>query len=596
MRSSSQFWWKNSAILSMYRLEMYERKNIGDIFESESDFEAEVRDDWWLPCLIIPKSYTLKRADEALLPEVCPDRYDISRGRAGVYEVLSDLARDGHTCKPYVDVRKQALTKLDWELEEHGPLVKEVFASMKNDLCCLYKTPDGYKVAKKRIADKEELLARIARDHSGTEAEQCDTDLSDYKLTDKQNEAVRLCLSNKMALVSGIAGTGKSRSLAALADVCLQNGESVLLCAPTGKAAKRIQELLPGVPASTIHLALGYNGDQWRVNSRYPLDYDRIIVDEVSMLDTDLAWRLLSAVDWNRSSVSLFGDHNQLPPVAAGNVLRDLIQADGFKKVVLEEVHRQAGDLKRNSTHLLAGEIMPTVETGYDEVPVWIVEDELETAGSIERRLEELILEDIPAWGYPDIIRDVQIITPRRKGVELSSEKINEQMQRIVQREFHGREVDRKFMPGDKVIQTRNNYKIHDDGLMNGTIGVVLESEPEMGTLVIDFEGLGPLHLTKYNSREIELAYALTVHKTQGSEYRCVIFIAHSKHAFMHHRNLFYTAATRSSETAIILGQAETISNCVAKTVIDERQTLMPHLIKGDATRSMSVQQTQNTT
>ena len=539
-----------------------------------------LENDWWFMCVLLSDTYTLARADKPIYENFCDDRFDFSRGRAGVYQALSELEQKGHTCAPYETVRDHAIKLLGWEPGGHSDLIQEVFTSGKNKLWCLYNTNEGYMVAKQSLAEKEQFIAGLLSSNAPAEVDS--VMLEPYNLTPDQRAAVLLGLQNKFSVISGIAGTGKSHALSALAQVCRNQKETVLLAAPTGKAAKRIEELIPSMSAATIHRMLGYDGAEWKYNSNRKLPCDRVIVDEVSMLDVKLAWRLLSAIDWERTSVTFVGDHNQLPPVGPGNILRDLLGYPNFPKKILTEVHRQAGELKHNSAYILDGAVKGSAYDG--NKPVWLIEDHHYTPMEIYDRIEELILHSTKEWGY-DFMGNVQILTPRKVKVELSCEILNQKIQKLVQKHFFKRDVTAKFMPEDKIIQTKNDYDAHPDGLMNGTIGTVVSYEPNGETLVADFGPQGVIRIEGYDVRNIELAYALTIHKTQGSEYQCVIVIVDKGHSFMHHRGLIYTGVTRASETMVMLGQTETIERSVGKTVSDQRKTLLPGMMAGTAVK-----------
>ena len=265
---------------------------------------------------------------------------------------------------------------------------------------------------------------------------------------------------------------------------------------------------------------------------------DVVIIDEASMVDVPLLAEVLRRIDFAQTQVVLVGDHNQLPPVGPGNVLRDILHGNLAPKTVLTEVVRQAGVLKANSTKILSGVIAPTAVND----PGWAVIDSFREPQQVQTYLRDLVVQLIPdRLGY-DAVRDVQIITPTHKG-PLGTKALNEMMQFLL----HGK-VEGRFAMGDKVIQTANDYTM---GVMNGTIGWVVDIDA--GNYFVEFEG-GQVHkIDGERLHRIQLAYALTAHKAQGSEFPCAVVICHKSHFFAD-RNWLYTAVTRASKTCILVG------------------------------------------
>ncbi len=375
-----------------------------------------------------------------------------------------------------------------------------------------------------------------------------------------QVEAYRTALRYRISVISGGAGTGKTFIVARLTDTFRRADLSVKLCAPTGKAAKRIEQLLRerglDLEAFTIHRMLRYDGRSFGVDQ---VDADVVIVDEVSMVDVPLMAALLERIDHRKTRLILVGDHNQLPPVGPGNVLRDLIQFNLAPVTVLDEVVRQAGVLKVNSMAVLDGRVAPSEPSDH----AWSVVDCFRDAQQIQVYLRELVLERIPDRLGFDAVQDVQILTPTHLG-PLGTKAINGIMQHVL----HGH-VPRKFAVGDKVIQTVNNY---DLGVMNGTIGVVREADKDGYT--VEFEGAGPIELRHEHVSAVHLAYALTAHKAQGSEFPCVVVVCHRSHFFAD-RNWLYTAVTRAAKACILLGDAWGLRNAAKKNITIKRRTFL---------------------
>ena len=361
-----------------------------------------------------------------------------------------------------------------------------------------------------------------------------------------------------------------------------EKGLSVALAAPTGKAAKRIQES-SGLPASTIHRLYGYNGHEWGVDRYSPLFHDVLIVDEVSMMDVRLMWRMFDGIDLKETSVILVGDHNQLPPIGAGNILRDLVNTEVVPYVVLDQIVRHAGLLSAKCSEILSGEIDFGSKTEPDGSMVWHVNADLNTHQEVHDYIEELHKSRFSKRGF-DPVADVQLLAPQRKG-PLGTIELNRLVQRVVQK--HLWEVDipppgkgvPRFHVNDKVIQTKNNYNLGNGGVMNGTIGTVHEIT-DRKSLIIDFGGnLVEIERGSGHMEHLDLAYVLTVHKSQGSEFPCVVFVAHSDHEYMLHRNLYYTAVTRAKKAALTIGDRQGIEHCVKHTETEKRRTYMSQLL-----------------
>lgn len=380
-------------------------------------------------------------------------------------------------------------------------------------------------------------------------------------LDESQLTAVRLADDNQMCVISGSAGTGKSTTINTILKLFQERGEAVALCAPTGKAARRIEEV-SGHHAYTIHKMLGYNGLEFTVNSDEPLPYTAVIVDEFSMAGCALTYRLLDAMPRDCRLV-LVGDHSQLPPVEAGAVLRDALNRGLLPSVVLSKCHRHAGPLKENCTAILSGVVAPTVEA---DVPgPWYAHSRGDIAGHVERLFRE-VLQD--KWGY-DPIKDTQIMTAIHKG-PYGTRELNRRLQKIHQARYGRTPVNTPvptIMVGDKVINTRNNY---DLGVMNGHVGMVVSTKP----LVVEFDD-GDVEYPPGGEINVELAYCLTPHKAQGSEYPCVVVVAPASHAWMQHRAWIYTACTRARKTCVLLGEGDSLERAARKVRSDDRSTLL---------------------
>lgn len=395
------------------------------------------------------------------------------------------------------------------------------------------------------------------------------------RLDDSQHRAVAMALRNRACLISGGAGMGKTTILEAIVSLYKRDGLRVRLCAPTGKASRRIEEVV-GHEASTIHRMLGYGRNGVKGFPNETLEADVVICDEASMISSELAYYLFRAIG-PETALIIVGDHHQLPPVGAGALLRDSIQHELLPMTILNKCHRQAGVLKTNCSAILQGEVHPT-EMNDPSLP-WVVMRKFDAPTEVTSYLETLFTRSLKEKLGVDPITDVQLLTPQHGG-SLGTRALNIMLQRLHQKslgvEVEPVEPDQRpsLYIGDKCIQTKNNY---DLDIMNGHQGIVVSVDP----LIVQF-GLRRVIIPKGGKGEIELAYALTVHKVQGSQFPCVAFVCHKSHSFMLHRHLLYTACTRAMRNCIIVGDDTGISRAVRTVKANERRTLLPLLAQRD--------------
>lgn len=530
------------------------------------------------------QGYGFKKVDKIARAMGIPKDHP-GRIRAGILYVVSEELSSGHTWTEGTDLLDKAndLLLLD-TLDSRDVIRQEAERLLKEGQL----VADGNAVTTPWCRETEQFIQSVFDRHGWVERPLATVRLQLAGLKDKQAEAYRAALRYGIVVISGGAGTGKTYVLARLAKSFRDAGLHMALCSPTGKAAKRIEESLRAqgvdLQAKTIHRLLEYDGNEFHRDSlSHPSGdsddadpgYDVVIVDEVSMVDVPLMAELLRRIDFSQTRLILVGDHNQLPPVGPGNVLRDVIRHRLVPTVILEEVVRQAGVLKTNSMGLLSGVIAPTTV----DDPAWSVVDVFRDPRQIQVYLRELVLQKIPARLHLDPINDVQIITPTHIG-PLGTKAINQMMQRLL----HG-EVDRKFAVGDKVIQTANDYGI---GVMNGTIGRVIEIDPARGGgYHVDFDGCGLRHIKDEQVLNVQLGYALTGHKVQGSEFPCAIVLCHRSHFFAD-RNWLYTAVTRAARYCILMGDRWGLRNAVKKHHAIQRRTFLDLWANNGFTRKVS--------
>jgi len=515
-----------------------------------------------------------------------------SRIRAGILHCVEERVEQGDCWTEYEELTDQANALLVMDTLDSRARIEQALDALIEDKQLSCASYGGrFLVARPDLRAMEEQLGELFRRGDEANCHLAGEDdlegLVDENAPDLnagQREAVLTALRHQITLICGGAGSGKTYTIAAIARLCRKCDLQVVLCAPTGKAAKRLEQVV-GQEAFTIHRLLGYDGREFKRTAEDPLDADVVIIDEVSMVDVPLAWHLFQAIDLERTAVVLVGDHNQLPPVGPGNVLRDLIDTRAVPTVILDEIVRQAGVLKENSIAILQGEVRKTAADDGGSRRPWYLVDQFTDVWDVQRFLLDLFESVLVGRLGFDLVADVQVLTPTRKG-PLGVEALNVELQRLVQKKLWAVDVSPprpgrrpRFLLHDKVIQTRNNY---DLGVMNGAAGRVTAIESD-GAMEVSFNGQ-TVTITPESGHlsDLSLAYALTIHKSQGSEFPCAILLVHKSHSFMHHRNLFYTGVTRAQEVAIVIGDRWGLRNCAQRRHLERRKTFLSLLGQRD--------------
>ena len=396
-------------------------------------------------------------------------------------------------------------------------------------------------------------------------------------LAEKQVEAIRSAVNKKVMVITGGPGTGKTTIINAILTIFSKLKIQILLAAPTGRAAKRMSETT-GHEAKTIHRMLEYSIKKrgFKKNDENPLNCDLIIIDEASMIDTILMHYLLKAIPPEATFI-LVGDVNQLPSVGAGNVLKDIISSNSVPVVELDEIFRQAKEsLIIVNAHKINNGILPSFRPSNDKLDDFYF-IEREDPEEVLKIILELTKERIPTKFGFDPVDDIQILTPMHRGT-VGAGNLNMELQKLLNPVEDGViRGNRNFRVNDKVMQIKNNY---DKEVFNGDIGRVKRIDQENQEVVISFDGRDiPYDYTDLD--EIVLAYAVSVHKSQGSEYPAVVIPILTQHYILLQRNLIYTGVTRGRKLVIIVGTKKALTIGVKNDKTQKRYTYLRQRLSG---------------
>ena len=385
-----------------------------------------------------------------------------------------------------------------------------------------------------------------------------------------QMDAIKTATQSKILVLTGGPGTGKTTTTLGIITAFQAAGASILLAAPTGRAAKRLSEAT-GLEAKTIHRLLEVKPPEgYQRNETNPLEGDVLIVDECSMIDIMLMYALLRAMP-DSMTLILVGDVDQLPSVGAGNVLRDVIESDAFPVVRLTKIFRQAATSRiiTNAHRINRGQ-MPDLSNGKGSDFFFIEKEDPEMAAA---EIVKLVKERLPK-AYKT--RDIQVLTPMQRGV-VGAANLNTVLQNAVNQGSPGlRRGGVEYRLHDKVMQIRNNY---DKEVFNGDIGTVESVNLEDRELIIRFDD----REIAYDATELDevvLAYATTIHKSQGSEYPIVVMPVLMTHYVMLQRNLIYTGVTRAKKVLVIIGTKKALSMAVRNVTVNKRNTMLAERLR----------------
>ena len=521
------------------------------------------------------------------------------RTRAGILYVLSEAVGQGHTFLPEQEFMDMTVSLLEIEPEAvEQPLDslildrKVIPADMlipgaEEKVKCYYLAPFYYmELAVARMLIDLDVRHRINRDKTERALKEIEESLS-VELDEIQREAIFAAAEYGILILTGGPGTGKTTTINALIRYFEGEGMDILLAAPTGRAAKRITETT-GHEASTIHRMLQMKGgmeedeqgskrDQrgsFEKNETNPLEADVIIIDEMSMVDISLMHALLRAIAQGTRLI-MVGDANQLPPVGAGNVLRDIIASEKFRIVKLTKIFRQAAvsDIVVNAHKINNGEEITLDNKSKDFF--FLQRDGI---NDIRGLMIALVRDKLPSYVGAST-GDIQVLTPMRKG-ELGVEKLNAVLQNYLNPPAPSKKEkvygDITFREGDKVMQVKNNYQIEwesrtsrgfirnsGSGIFNGDCGIIKNINTYAEEMEIVFDDDKTVYYPFSGLDELELAYCITVHKSQGSEYPAVVMPLLSGPWQLFNRNLLYTAVTRAKKCVTIIGSRQAVSSMI---------------------------------
>ena len=501
------------------------------------------------------------------------------RARASISYALEAEAEDGGHCWTFENdllLRANELTGIPVEILADA-LGAEVEAGR------VFKE-DG-KVSLRGLAAAEREVARRVRDilsaPSAFAAFDADRAIAwwqaraGFTLAATQRTALERSLRSKFSIITGGPGVGKTTIIRALVEIYGAKRLKVVLAAPTGRAAKRMSESV-GAPAQTVHRLLKWNPatNKFTFDAENRLDGDVFIFDETSMMDVNLASDLLAAIPPS-SSVVWVGDTDQLPSVGAGSVLGDLIKSGAVPSTRLDLIFRQdaTGLIVRNAHHVNAGE---PLEIRRGEASDFYFVSCREPEKCL-RLVVEFMTERIPRKFGMNPLEDVQVLSPMRRNL-LGTDNLNVELQKALNP--RGDALVRggtAFRAGDRVMQLRNNY---DKDVYNGDVGFVKSVCPEERKMVVSFDGR-PVAYDGGDLDELVLAYAMTIHKSQGSEYPAVIVIMHTQHYVMLQRNLLYTAITRGKKLVLLIGVPYAVDRAIQTNAVRERRTSLAERLAG---------------
>ena len=506
---------------------------------------------------------------------------DLSRIEAGLHFALQTATGNGHCALPEIELIESATELLGVDQIKIEDCLNKIITKRevsKDEINSVSMIFPPQLIASEQIISERILnLASRKPDYPKFEIEKalswCQKKIG-YSLAQGQRKAVELALRERVLIITGGPGVGKTTILLSVLMILRAKKVAPILCAPTGRAAKRMSEST-GLEASTIHRLLEFKGHSGKFShdENNPVEGDLFIVDEASMIDTQLMSSFLRALPKNAHLI-LVGDVDQLPSVGPGSVLSDMINSNELPVARLNEIFRQSSESRIiTAAHEINEGIIPielTKSAKNDPKSdfFFISSDEPEKTSET---IANIVSRRIPENLGLDPVNDIQVITPMHRG-SLGTQALNRKLQDSLnpanESTFEIERFGARYRVGDKVIQTRNNY---DKETLNGDIGKVIEISTDPGKIIIQFSGQRTVSYEPGELDEISPAFAITVHKSQGSEFPCVVIPVSTQHFLLLQRNLLYTAITRGSQVVVLVGQKKAAAMAIKNIDTKER-------------------------
>ena len=548
---------------------------------------------------VCENGYSFDRAEEISVNLNSAELFDYRCQAAVAYIVRHNLS-NGHTCLPRTAVIKAAKDFLDCDEDsaeiavDSAVQANQLISDSVNGREFLF-LPDIYE-AETAIAERIKVMVNYPPAQTEIFPEEIYSfeTAQGIEFDEKQRAAVETAVSKGMLILTGGPGTGKTTTVRGIIALMQSKGLKVALAAPTGRAAKRMTELT-GCEAKTIHrlLEVEYKDSasepSFVYNRQNKLDVDAVIVDELSMVDIKLFDSLLEALPLHARLI-MVGDKNQLPPVGAGNVLKDLIESEMIPVVELNRIFRQAmQSLIVTNAHRVVSGKMPELSKNDAESDFFMLKEN--SPYNAAKKITDLVTRRLPdGYGY-DPFTDIQVLCPSRKG-DVGTENLNFLLQQKLNPPEKGKaELKHNgyvLRVGDKVMQIKNNYDVpwfraNDTGMgvFNGDIGVLTGIDKANDILNVRFDDREAMYSLE-SAKELELAYAMTVHKSQGSEFDCVVMPVLATPQKLAYRNLFYTALTRAKKLIVLTGTEACVKAMVDNDKKSRRYSALGYFLKVD--------------
>jgi exodeoxyribonuclease V alpha subunit len=504
-----------------------------------------------------------------------------SRLEAGLVYTLNEISTDGHVFAP----KAELIQKANELLAVKGELIEEAIQGLAKQKQVVIETevinekgreqkdiriyPEALHAAEVDVAERLRALADTKESSladMGIYKHGLGLLALDQRLSSIQQESIVQAINNPVSVLTGGPGTGKTTTIKALIAALERDNKKYALASPTGRAAKRLAQASDR-PASTIHRLLGFSPKEGsKFNEKNPLKVDLVVIDEASMLDLMLTHSLLKALKPG-THLLLVGDVDQLPSVGAGDILREVITSGVAAVTRLKTIYRQAEESHIiSNAHLINQGELPLTSKASDDFFLFPAQDAKEAA----KWVVDLVTDRIPKRFHLDPMKDIQVLGPLYRGPAGVS-ALNAELQQALnpssplkaERSFFGQ----LLRAGDRVMQMKNDY---EKGVFNGDIGLITEISSEQQTLTVDFEGK-QIPYDWNEADELTLAYAVTVHKSQGSEFPAIVMPVLTQHYVMLQRNLLYTGVTRAKQLCVLVGNKKAIAIAVKNNKVSQR-------------------------